>query len=156
MSDLNVTVRSLMIPMMHDKILLPNASLAEIVAYSDPVSVDKSPDWFLGLLEWRGLRVPLVSFEAIQSGSRTDVGKKSRIAIFNALGGNPELPFFAIVVQGIPHLIQANQSVVTALAEETGDEEGVMAHVLIEAEPAIIPDLDKIESIIISNKKLFV
>jgi len=156
MSGISVSVRSLMIPMMHDKILLPNASLAEIVTYSDPVSVDKSPDWFLGLLEWRGLRVPLVSFESIQGGNKTDVGKHSRIAIFNALGGNPELPFFAVVVQGIPHLIQANQSVVTALAEESGDEEGVMAHVLIEAEPAIIPDLDKIESIIMAEKSFFI
>lgn len=156
MSSLSVSVRSLMIPMMHDKILLPNASLAEIVTYSEPVSIDKSPDWLMGLLEWRGLRVPLVSFESIQGGGKTEIGKGSRIAIFNALGGNPELPFFAVVVQGIPHLIQANQSVVTALAEDAGDEDGVMAHVLIEAEPAIIPDLDKIESIILTSKSLFV
>lgn len=154
MSNLSVSVRSLMIPMKHDPFLLPNASLAEIVAYSAPGPLENSPEWLLGLLPWRGLDVPLVSFEAMYGEPRVAIGGDERIAVFNALGGDSRLPFFAVVVQGIPHLIMANQSVVTALAEQEA-EEGVLAHVLIEAEPAIIPDLDRMEAIILSEKALF-
>ncbi len=153
MSNLSVSVRSLMIPMKHDPFLLPNASLAEIVAYSAPGPLENSPEWLLGLLPWRGLDIPLVSFEVMHGEPMAEVSGHERIAIFNAPGGDSRLPFFAILVQGIPHLIMANQSVVTALAEQEA-EEGVLAHVLIEAEPAIIPDLDRIESILLSEKTL--
>lgn len=153
MSDLNVTVRSLMIPMMHDVLLLPNASLAEIITYTAPELVDDSPDWCLGMLSWRGLEVPLVSFENIQGNTATEITKKCRIAVFNALGGNSKLPFFAVVVQGIPHLVQTNQSVVTALAD-MGEEAGILAHVLVEAEPAVIPDLDMLESMILEESSI--
>ncbi len=155
MSNLNVSVRSLLIPMMREQILLPNASLAEIVAFSEAGVIENSPEWLLGMFPWRGLDVPLISFEALQGGQPAETGKRSRIAIFNTLSGNPDLPFFAVVVQGIPHLLMANQSVVTAVAEDTDDQEAVLAHVLIEAEPAIIPDLDRIESAILAEKSLF-
>jgi chemosensory pili system protein ChpC len=141
--------------MLHEQILLPNASLAEIVTYAEPRVLENSPEWLLGMLPWRGLEVPLVSFEVLQGGHKTETDKGSRIAILNALGGNPDLPFFAVVVQGIPHLVLANQSVVTALAEDKAEQEGVLSHVLIEAEPAIIPDLDRMESIILAEKSLF-
>jgi len=154
MSNLNISVRSLMIPMVSDTLLLPNASLAEIVTYNPPEAVKDSPDWCMGMLHWRGLEVPLVSFEGIQNAGASEVSKKSRIAVFNSLGGNGKLPFFAVVVQGIPHLLQANQSVVTALAEDAGDESAVLAHVLVEAEPAVIPDLDLIESMILEEPSI--
>ena len=155
MSNLSVSVRSLLIPMEQEQILLPNASLAEIVTYTEPRRLESSPEWLLGMLPWRGLEVPLVSFEVLQGGEMSETGKRSRIAILNTLGGNADLPFFAVVVQGIPHLVLANQSVVTALAEEKTEKEGVLSHVLIEAEPAIIPDLDRMESIILAEKSLF-
>ena len=64
------------------------------------------------------------------------------------------MPFFAMVVQGIPHLLTANQSLVTSLAEENANDKGVLAHVLVEAVPAMIPDLDHLESLILSDKKV--
>jgi len=153
MSNLSISIRSLMIPMKHEPFLLPNASLAEIDTYHDPAPVTDSPEWLLGMLPWRGLEIPLVSFEAMQGESAAEHSQQERIAIFNAPGGDSSLPFFAVVVQGIPHLITANQSVVTALAEQEA-EEGILAHVLIEAEPAIIPDLDRIESMLRAEKTL--
>jgi len=154
MSNLNVSVRSLMIPMMHDQLLLPNASLAEIIPYKAPELINDSPDWCLGMINWRGLDVPVVSFENISGKDETKVSKQCRIAVFNAIGGNNKLSFFAIVVQGIPHLVRANQSVVTAVAEDAGDDSGVLAHVLVEAEPAVIPDLDLIESMILKESSI--
>ena len=150
MSNLNISIRSLLIPLTHDKLLLPNTSLAEIVLQTDVETVD-GPEWLLGLLSWRGLKVPLVSFEAIQGDAVGPVAKNSRIIVLNTLSSDSKLSFFAIQAQGIPHLISANQSVVTAIAQDAGDETGVLRHVLVEAEPAIIPDLDKIESMLLAE-----
>jgi len=154
MSDLNISIRSLLIPMVQDKLFLPNASLAEIVSYSDPIAVEDGPDWCLGMLDWRGMQVPLISFEAMQEVPQADITRKNRIAVFNSLSNNKKLPFFAMLVQGLPHLMLANQSLVSTLAEETGDDVAVKAHVLVEAEPAVIPDLDAIESMIVKDKAI--
>ena len=150
MSNLNTSVRSLLIPLTHDTLLLPNASLAEIVNYSPPVPVEDSPEWFLGMLPWRGLQVPLISFENVRGESTADQENKQRIAILNAPSGNDSLPFYGMVVQGIPHLIMASQSILSSLSEQA-DEMGVLAHVLVEAEPAIIPDLEGLESMLLEK-----
>jgi len=150
MSNLNISIRSLLIPLTHDTLLLPNASLAEIVVQTEIEKVD-GPEWLLGMMSWRGLMVPLVSFEAIQGDTTSKLEKNSRIVVLNTLTDNSNRPFFAILAQGIPHLVNANQSVVTAIAQDAGEENGVLQHVLVEAEPAIIPDLDKIESMISSE-----
>lgn len=150
MSNLNEAVRSLLIPLTHDTLLLPNASLAEIVNYSAPVPVEDSPEWFLGMLPWRGLQIPLISFESVRGESSDEQVAKPRIAVLNAPSGNDALPFYAMVVQGIPHLIMASQSIVSSLSEQA-KESGVLAHVLVEAEPAIIPDLEGLESMLLQE-----
>jgi len=147
MSNLNISIRSLLIPLTHDKLLLPNTSLAEIVVQTEVEPVE-GPEWLLGMISWRGLRVPLVSFEAIQGDTAGKMVENSQIIVLNTLSNNSDLSFFAILAQGIPHLINANQSIVTAIGQDAGEENGVLQHVLVEAEPAIIPDLDKIESMI--------
>ena len=150
MSNLSISVYSLLIPFSDDAMLLPNASVAELIGFEQPAPLQNGPDWCLGILTWRGVKVPLLSFEAVRGNPVVDIDKNSRIAILNALGGNPKLPFFAMVTQGIPHLVQANQSIVTAVAEDTGGE-GVSRKILVEGEPALIPDLDALEAMILGD-----
>lgn len=154
MANIAANVHSLLIPMANDTMLLPNAAVAEIIALSEIQPVENAPDWFLGILTWRGQRVPVISFEAINGSTKPEEHKKARIVVFNALGGSRSLPFFATVAQGIPHLLQANQSIVTALAESDQHPAGVLCPVLVEGEPAVIPDLDAMEKMILENPEI--
>ena len=66
-----------------------------------------SPDWFLGFINWRNQRVPLVSYEAIVGGSRPTMSNMNRIAVMNHTGADTVgMDFFALLLQGTPRLLR--------------------------------------------------
>lgn len=136
-------VRSQLISLRNDILILPNVAVAEVVPYSETESVTGKPDWFLGMLSWRARNIPLVSFESICGGEKSDVLKTSRIAVINAIGGYCDMQFYALLVNGIPRLVQATEE--NTRAEETKNEKGVLARINVEGVNAIIPDLDLVE-----------
>jgi chemosensory pili system protein ChpC len=86
-------------------LLLPNVAVAELIAYRAPQVSEGMPEWFLGQIAWRDLRLPLLSFEAA-SGGQAQLGSGARVAVINALGGRPTVKFIALLVQGIPRSIK--------------------------------------------------
>jgi len=147
-------VYSLMIPTVESNILLPNSNIAEIVPFSN-VEIysesDDKPNWYLGHLLWRGLDIPLVSIDIIQGVSNPQADKRSRVAVAHTLNSNLELPYIAIVVQGIPRLSHVTQDNIILLTDnETTDAEKM--HVTVDNVSASIPDLDKLEEMILAVK----
>ncbi len=137
-------VHCLTIPVEDEVMLLPNAAIAEVVSYKEPTPLNDAPDWFLGYIDWRDRRIPLVSFEAISGKTAAGLKKNSRVMILNTLNGNPELPYFAIVSQGLPSLAIVNQH---GLKEKNPDEkrQAISAFVNVGGLQAIIPNIDEIE-----------
>ncbi len=148
MATQSAGVPSLLIPVQQATLLLPNAAVAEIIDYRDPQPISDAPKWLLGMVPWRGLQLPLLSFEAVLHGAPPEASARLRIAVMNTLNGNPDVPFFGIVLQGIPHLVRADEASVTRT--DQGDEAtpGVLARVDVNGEPAIIPDLDAVEKML--------
>ncbi len=142
------TVRSQLIPLAGMRLLLPTTCVAEIVDWQDPETVDDAPAWLLGMLEWRGLRIPLLSFEAANGGPRGEVSRRGRIAVLNGIGGDPELPFYAIQLQGIPRLVQVDQANIGAISEPGESLPLVRDHALLQDAEVLIPDLDGLEALI--------
>ncbi len=95
------SLTGLLIPLADRTLLLPNVALAELIGYRPPQVAQGMPDWFLGQVAWRDLRLPLLSFEAASNG-QVQVGPGARVAVINALGGRPKVKFLALLVQGIP------------------------------------------------------
>jgi len=147
------TIHSLVIPVGGDPLLLPNAAVAEITAYAAAQTVDEAPEWLSGLFEWRGVKVPLIDFERM-CDEQDSPGSFERVAVFNSLGGNIRLPFFAIATQGIPRLLKVNDSILTATPGEIEEQGPVRKSVMINGEPARIPDLDKMEKRLLEIKPL--
>jgi len=102
--EISGVIHCLTIPLHNEVALLPNAAIAEIIAYKEPNLIGDAPAWFLGYIDWREKRVPLVSFEAVSGKEVESAKKNSRIAILNTLNGNPKLPYVGILSQGIPSL----------------------------------------------------
>lgn len=137
-------VYSLLIPLEGYTLLLPNTAVAEVLNYSRPDAALAAPEWLLGMLLWRERRVPMISFEAACGGRPGPATRRSRIVVLNTLGGNPDLPYIAVMTQGIPHL--------RALGEESVErEEGeasasVACRVRLDgSQLALIPDIDELE-----------
>ena len=136
-------IRSQIISLRDDMLLLPNVAVAEVIAYSEFDSVSGKPDWFLGMLAWRARTIPLISFESICGHDKAIPVASSRIAIINAVGGHCDTQFYALLVNSIPRLVKATDE--NLRTEESPEQKGVLARVSIEGTSAMIPDLDMIE-----------
>jgi len=147
MSQLAAKVHSLLLPVETGLVLLPNAAVAEIVDYREPEAAQDAPGWFLGHVTWRGLRIPLVAFEAIDGAAPSGTDQRLRIAVLNTLNGNPDVPFIGIVLRGIPRLLNADAE--TVAATSAGElPSAVLCTVRVTGEAAMIPDLDALEKLV--------
>lgn len=111
----SVSLTGLLMPLSDRTLLLPNVAVAELIPYRAPQVTEGMPDWFLGQIAWRDLRLPLLSFEAASDGQAV-VNSGSRVAVFNALGGRPMVKFIAVLVQGIPRSIKLEANLARAEA----------------------------------------
>lgn len=150
-------VYSLMIPTVQGNILLPNSNVAEIVPFSNVElfeSMQDKPKWFLGHLYWRGQEIPLVSVDVIRGEEDPQANKRSRVAVAHTLNSNRDLPYIAIVVQGIPRLSHVQIDNIKLVEDEAVSEAEKM-HVTVDSISASIPDLDRLEEMIVSAQAEF-
>ena len=86
------SLTGLLLPLSDRTLLLPNVAVAELIAYRNPQVAAGLPQWYLGQVAWRDLRLPLLSFEAASSGEQQPVlGSSARVVVINALGGRPHV-----------------------------------------------------------------
>lgn len=150
MLNYSLRVHSLLIPIENENLLLPNENVAEVVQFKQPDVMKGAPEWFLGFMPWREMRVPLIGFEVLLGQPKPSMKGIKWVIVMNALGGKTDLPFFCVLVQGKPKLIQVDDSIVTPNAEK--QHKAVLSYVHVHGDPALIPDPDYIESMIRSIK----
>jgi chemosensory pili system protein ChpC len=141
-------IRGVMISVGEGRLLLPNASVAEVITYSDPEPVEGAPPWLLGRVRWRGWRLPLLSFAKFAGWAEEESSYGAKVAVLKALGGNPKMPFFAVLSQGFPRLVTVPQA---ALQEAHDIKElplGIHSRVVLNDDPAVVPDMLTLEVMI--------
>ncbi len=135
------------VPLQKSNLLIPNATVAEIIPYEPLQRVQDSPDWFLGNLGWRGVQVPVVSVEmlTVERGSFSLVSVASAsLVVLKALGGREGLSFIAIVAQALPRLQRISEDMLFETGEEPTRTE--VMRVRFGNDIVSIPDLDYVES----------
>jgi len=140
------TVHCLLLPLNGEIIVLPNAAVAEIIPYSAPEPVSGAPDWMLGRLSWRDRRVPLISFESASDGQAGKVHSNCRIAVLNTLNGNRDLPYVAILTQGLPSLQIVRPNNIQYADKPNTPRQSIQAYVNMGGAAGIIPDIDDLET----------
>lgn len=139
-------VPSMLLPVQDKLLLLPGVAVAEIVNYSYPDCPADAPDWFLGYIEWRKLSVPLLSFELLNGQSMPGSARAPRIAVINNTGVNDDVPFIAIVMQGIPRLMRImSQDIAEVEDASLASAELAAMSIAGSAETVVIPDVSVLE-----------
>ena len=139
------------LPMQKQAVLLPSDSIAEIIPYEPLQRVEETPDWFLGLLGWRGVQVPVVSFEMLtverESFSLVSVASASLVVV-RGTADQDSLPFFALVAQTVPVAHEINAEMLFETGEAT--ERTETAKVRFHNDVLSIPNLDYIEAALLN------
>ena len=144
----NREIRGLMIPVTGTKVLLPNATVAEVITYSVPEKIPNAPIWLLGRLSWRGWRLPLFSFAQLTGRANAESVSNAKVAVLKALSGNAKMPFIAMLAQGFPRLTTITPDLLIPTGDEGEHPPGVHAQVLVRDDQAVIPNLEHIESLV--------
>jgi len=147
-------IRGALIQVEGARLLLPNATIAEVLSYADPEPVADAPAWLLGHIRWRGWQLPLASFARLSGIAEESGDLGSKVVVLKALGGDAHRPYLALLTKGFPRLVTVSREALVADAGE-GDAEGgedlppgVRMRVLLNGEPALLPDVDALESAI--------
>jgi chemosensory pili system protein ChpC len=147
----NPTLPTLLFSIEGGQMLLPDIAIAEIIDYYavNNEDADDKPDWWLGQLHWRGLEVPLISLESINHGAFFTQKTSLKIIVVNALHELKEsIGYWAFVALDTPKL-QRIQSDSLALAEDESFGEVSLMHVELFGQSVSIPDMEKIETLIL-------
>ena len=143
-------IRGVLIQVAGARLLLPNATIAEVLSYADPDPVENTPDWLLGRIRWRGWQLPLIAFSRLSGIAEESGGLGSKVIVLKALGGDSKAPYFALLTQGFPRLVTVSPDTVVADGGAADDAmpTGVQARVLLNQDDALLPDLEGIERMI--------
>ena len=147
MSNQRTVIHSQLIATQHRNLLLPNTAIAEIVRYAAPEPVDNAPAWLLGTMQWRGLRIPVISYELAAGENTTEPGSEARLAILNGVHSGAALQFYAVVIRNNPRLLKVVRD---DIRQESGSDHGKfqLQQVVVNNITAIIPDLAALEQLV--------
>jgi chemosensory pili system protein ChpC len=145
--EISREIRGVMIPVTNGRVLLPNATVAEVITYSNPERIPNAPEWLLGRQSWRGWRLPLFSFSILTGLAHEEGYLGARVAVLKALGGHAKMPFIALLTQGFPRLTTITPDLLIPTGDENHPPVGVRNQVLVRDDHALIPDLNTIEDL---------
>ena len=148
MSDNQQIIRGVLIQVTDARLLLPNATIAEVLSFASPEPMENAPDWMLGRIRWRGWQLPLVSFSRFAGIADEEGGLGSKVIVLKNLGGDAKQPFFALLTQGFPRLVTVTESVLEAETDSDDMPAGVLARVRLNENEAVVPDLAYLEEFI--------
>lgn len=148
MASSNDEIRGVLVQSGEERLLLPNATVAEVLARVPVESIADAPAWLPGQIRWHGWEVPLVSFKQLAGQGDEKVAANSKIVVLKAMAGNEAMPYFALLTQSFPRLISVPRDGLLADATEEALPTGVQMRVLLGDEAAVLPDLESIEAMI--------
>jgi chemosensory pili system protein ChpC len=143
---------SLLVPLADDRLIVPRACVAEVVRFSKPEQEAGARDWMLGLVNWNGRQLPVVSFEGAIGKEVPVATGRTRIVVFTSTTGRLKSGYFGVITQGFPQLVRVNRDVLK-LDETEGWPEGAPIHCRVKMinEFPLIPNFELLEDMLITE-----
>ena len=141
-------IRGVMIQVGDDRLLLPNATVAEVLAKVPVEPVEDAPDWLPGRIDWHGWQVPLVKFATLAGLQEDAAGRGNRVIVLKALGGDEALPYFGLLTASFPQLVSVPRDSLLDDASEDDLPRGIQMRVLLGEQSAMLPDLELVERMV--------
>ena len=140
---------SLLVPLAGERLIVPRACVAEVVRYTAPKQEAGAHNWMLGIVNWNGRELPVVSFEGTLGKEVPAATGRTRIVVFTASTGQLKTGYFGAITQGFPQLVRVNRDVLLFDSTEGWpDDAPVLCRVKMINEFPLIPDLERMEAML--------
>jgi len=138
---------SLLVPLSEERLILPRASVAEVVRFSESESGETGHPWYKGTIPWHGRSIPLVSFEGLCGETAAEPGGRTRVVVVYALSPNDTLTTYGLLSEGFPQIVRVNREVILQdLSYKPDEAKPVLCKIRMINEAALIPDLERVEA----------
>ncbi len=100
-------IKCVILMLRKQNVIMPEALVAEIISVKDVKTIKEAPDWFLGNMKWRGVEVPLLSFEASGGEQISKVNLNTQAVVLYAVskkGEHSVNPYLGLIMSGVPHV----------------------------------------------------
>jgi chemosensory pili system protein ChpC len=142
-------IYGLMVPLEKDRLLVPRGCVAEVVGYQTPQEMTGAPPWHLGVINWNGRKVPMVSFEGCCGDDVAPPTQRSRVVVLNAVSEQVQAGYIAILSQGFPQLVRVSPEFVKLdAARSFPDDSPIICQIQLLDETPVVPDLDRLEQMV--------
>ena len=142
----NDEIRGVVLQCAGERVLLPNATVAEVMSRVTLLPVDgERPSWWAGGLDWQGFTLPVVAFGRFAGLAENVTDGVQKVVVLKGLSDAAKLPYYAVLTESFPQLIAVPRDGLLADASEDALPEGVHMRVLLGEHSALLPDLDALE-----------
>ncbi len=101
-------IKSIILTLKNELVVVPNAAVAEIISVQDVHEVNSSPQWMLGKARWRGVELPVVSYEAAGGDNAQAVNINTQVAVMYSVSDeidkDKKYPYIGLAMHGVPHV----------------------------------------------------
>lgn len=139
----NEAIRCMKLPLAEDWLLLPNVSVAEVIAFVEPKELNQDEaSCLIGNIDWRGVSVPVLSFEKACLLTEKEDSIRDRIAIIYNPNGDEKKPYVGVKLIDIPRSFRAETD--NLIEEEISPEQKqlIKFQLSFEEQRLFVPDLD--------------
>lgn len=137
-------IRCTLLPVRGGYLLLPMLALVEVIGYEEPKRPPQSPHWYLGLLPWRGSRLPVVRLAHLgeTNEERPSRNRPRRIAVCRGIDEEGAVPFIGMAIQASPHLVVATEWNLEAWTLPDPPPDFALQGLQVSGDACWIPDMD--------------
>ena len=140
-------LHSLEVPLEGTTLLLPSAAVAEVINPAFLTPVPFCHPWLRGVIGWRTLVVPVISFEVLLGGLAPVNPVAGKIVILYPLSGRNDWEFFGMwsVAEPRPQTLDGSQPV--AESSELPDSPYIAAGLKVAGKLMLVPDLEALKKV---------
>mgnify|MGYP002280889343 FL=1 len=137
----------MLIPLRDRYLLVPNATIAEVMPLPSLITDNNKPPYWLGTCSWHENRLPVIDVESLIDSQSLNISDANKLCVFHGLNVNTEFRAYSLPCCGVPQLIYINE---TALqyASNTDDSDYLHFKIEIGNKSAYMPNLNAIEATI--------
>ncbi|MDH5358359.1 MAG: chemotaxis protein CheW [Gammaproteobacteria bacterium] len=137
----------MLIPLQQHYLLLPNATIAEVIPMPRLDSINSKPDYWVGQYNWNSSLLPVINLESLVEGTPSDSAEANKLCILHGINTTANVNAYAFPCCGSPQLIHLTESALK-LAPENQNTQFLHCQIQIGNKIAYIPNLDTIEATI--------
>jgi chemosensory pili system protein ChpC len=150
MQQSNQLIKSIILTLKNELVVVPNAAVAEIISVQDVHQTEDSPRWMLGKARWRGVELPVVSYEAAGGDDAQAVKINTQVAVMYSASEDEDkkYPYIGLAMHGVPHVSTFSREQIKTDENASAEHPMVAQRVRINGAAAGILDLFAIEEML--------